>query len=40
IEADFIGFECPADLFVVGYGLDKAFKYRQLPFIGYISTDH
>jgi hypoxanthine phosphoribosyltransferase len=33
IEADFIGFECP-DVFVVGYGMDVAHSYRELPFIG------
>ena len=33
IEADFIGFEIP-DLFVVGYGLDFAERYRNLPFVG------
>ena len=35
IEADFVGFTCP-DLFVVGYGMDAAHRYRQLPFIGVI----
>lgn len=34
-EADFVGFDCP-DLFVVGYGLDYAHYYRELPYIGYI----
>ena len=33
IKADYIGFEC-ADEFVVGYGLDFAEKYRNLPYIG------
>ncbi len=33
IEADFIGFEIP-DFFVVGYGLDFAERYRNLPFVG------
>ncbi len=33
MEADFVGFSCP-DLFVVGYGMDAAHRYRQLPFIG------
>ncbi len=33
IEADFVGFEIP-DLFVVGYGLDFAERYRNLPFVG------
>jgi hypoxanthine phosphoribosyltransferase len=33
MEADYIGFEIP-DLFVVGYGLDFAERYRNLPFVG------
>jgi hypoxanthine phosphoribosyltransferase len=33
IEPDYVGF-CIADLFVVGYGLDFAERYRNLPFIG------
>jgi hypoxanthine phosphoribosyltransferase len=33
IEADFVGFEIP-NAFVVGYGLDFAESYRQLPCIG------
>ena len=33
VEADYIGFEIP-DLFVVGYGLDFAERYRNLPFVG------
>ncbi len=33
IEADYAGFVIP-DLFVVGYGLDYAEKYRNLPFVG------
>jgi hypoxanthine phosphoribosyltransferase len=33
ISADHVGFEIP-DLFVVGYGLDYAERYRNLPFIG------
>ncbi|MBP0579765.1 hypoxanthine phosphoribosyltransferase [Labrys sp. LIt4] len=35
IKADFIGFECP-DVFVVGYGMDVAHSYRQLPFVGVV----
>src|SRR5688500_11449046 len=31
INADFVGFTCP-DVFVVGYGMDVAHAYRQLPF--------
>jgi len=33
IEADYIGFTVP-DEFVVGYGLDFAERYRNLPFVG------
>jgi hypoxanthine phosphoribosyltransferase len=33
IKADYVGFSIP-DLFVVGYGLDYAERYRNLPFIG------
>jgi hypoxanthine phosphoribosyltransferase len=32
-EADFVGFRIP-DKFVVGYGLDFAERYRNLPFVG------
>ncbi len=35
LDADFVGFHCP-DLFVVGYGMDVAHAYRQLPFVGVI----
>ena len=33
IRADYVGFEIP-DYFVVGYGLDYAERYRNLPFVG------
>ena len=33
VKAQYIGFQCP-DEFVVGYGIDYAERYRQLPFIG------
>jgi hypoxanthine phosphoribosyltransferase len=35
IEAEFVGFTCP-DLFVVGYGMDMAHAYRELPYIGHV----
>src|SRR5271170_5451596 len=37
IKADFVGFVCP-DVFVVGYGMDVAHAYRELPFIGHVVT--
>ena len=33
IQADYIGFRIP-DYFVIGYGLDFAERYRNLPFVG------
>jgi hypoxanthine phosphoribosyltransferase len=33
VEPDFCAFECP-DIFVVGYGMDVAHRYRELPFVG------
>lgn len=38
IQADYVGFEIP-DAFVVGYGLDYAEKYRNLPFIGILKPE-
>ena len=35
VPVDYLGFEIP-DEFVVGYGLDYAQKYRNLPYIGVI----
>lgn len=33
VHADYVGFRIP-DVFVVGYGLDYAERYRNLPFVG------
>ncbi|OPX47118.1 hypoxanthine-guanine phosphoribosyltransferase [Clostridium thermobutyricum DSM 4928] len=33
VEVDYIGFEVPNE-FIVGYGIDYAEKYRNLPFVG------
>ncbi|MBO5352534.1 MAG: hypoxanthine phosphoribosyltransferase [Lachnospiraceae bacterium] len=35
VDVDYTGMEIP-DLFVVGYGLDYAQKYRNLPYIGVV----
>ena len=35
VTVDYIGFQIP-DEFVVGYGLDYAQKYRNLPYIGIV----
>ncbi len=37
-EADFVGFQIP-DKFVVGYGLDFAERYRNLPCIGVLKPN-
>jgi hypoxanthine phosphoribosyltransferase len=33
VEVRYVGFDIPNE-FVVGYGLDYAEKYRNLPFVG------
>ncbi|HWO76034.1 MAG TPA: hypoxanthine phosphoribosyltransferase [Bacillus sp. (in: firmicutes)] len=38
IQADYVGFIVP-DEFVVGYGLDYAEKYRNLPYIGVLKPE-
>lgn len=38
IDCLHVGFECP-DEFIVGYGLDYAEKYRNLPYIGILKPD-
>ena len=38
MQADFVGFECP-ERFVVGYGMDVANCFRELPFIGVVVED-
>ena len=37
VRVDYTGFDVP-DEFIVGYGLDYAQKYRNLPFIGVIES--
>lgn len=38
VTTDYCGFEIP-DEFVVGYGLDYAQKYRNLPYVGVIKAE-
>ena len=38
VHVDYTGFQIP-DEFVVGYGLDYAQKYRNLPYIGVVHLD-
>lgn len=38
VSADYVGFTVPG-YFVVGYGMDAAHAYRELPFIGMIEDD-
>ena len=37
ITADYVGFTIP-DAFIVGYGLDYAEKYRNLPYVGVLKS--
>jgi len=38
VKVDYVGFDIP-DEFVIGYGLDYAERYRNLPYIGILSKD-
>ena len=38
VPVDYVGFRIP-DLFVVGYGLDYAQNYRNLPYIGVVDVE-
>lgn len=39
IPIDYLGFEIE-DKFVVGYGLDYAGRYRELPYVGILNADN
>lgn len=38
IDVHYVGFEIP-DKFVVGYGMDYAERYRDLPYVGAVALD-
>jgi hypoxanthine phosphoribosyltransferase len=38
IRADYLGFTVP-DHFIVGYGLDYAEQYRNLPYVGVLKPE-
>lgn len=38
LTADHVGFVCP-DYFVVGYGMDVAYAFRELPYVGIVKGD-
>lgn len=38
IDCRYVGFECPDEL-IVGYGLDFAERYRNLPYIGILKPE-
>ncbi len=37
VAADFKAFDCE-DVFVVGYGMDVAHRYRELPYVGRVAS--
>jgi hypoxanthine phosphoribosyltransferase len=38
IQADYHAFSCP-NVFVVGYGMDVAHRYRELPYVGRLAGE-
>jgi hypoxanthine phosphoribosyltransferase len=39
-QVDYVGFALEEDAFVVGYGMDYAELYRNLPYIGVLKDEH
>lgn len=40
VPVDYVGFALPENVFVVGYGLDYAELYRNLPYIGVLKPQY
>jgi hypoxanthine phosphoribosyltransferase len=40
VQPVYVGFQLTEDLYVVGFGLDKDGRFRELPFIGYASEEN
>jgi hypoxanthine phosphoribosyltransferase len=38
VDVDFVGFEVP-DEFIIGYGIDYAERYRNLPYVGILKRE-
>lgn len=38
VPLDYVGFKMDQDYFVVGYGLDYAERYRNLPYVAHLSS--
>ncbi len=38
VTPEYVGYEVP-NVFIIGYGLDHAQKYRNLDFVGYVEAD-
>ena len=39
VRADYVGYTMETNEFIVGYGLDYAQKYRNLPYIGVLRSE-
>lgn len=40
VEVDYVGFRLEEDTFIVGYGMDYAELYRNLPYIGLLKPEY
>jgi hypoxanthine phosphoribosyltransferase len=39
LSPDYVGFTVTENLFLLGYGLDLAEKYRGLPYVAYLKEE-